>query len=265
MKFVALAALPLLLSACGVPSGLMVATYAIDSASYVGTGKTVSGHAISAATKKDCSVLYGLTRGQLCEDVPVEQPAVSDTRVPDRETSEKMIPPVMLGDASLLNIDDSFTNLETVKTSVDHSTKDSAKPAARPSQPIQSVPTQSIMSKPVETQLFTSRLDKPMKKSDTPLWMLVLGTFDSETSARALLKRLKPVKGLITVSVIDGKVAYRVSTHSFKISEAEDHKTQVEHLELTDIHVSRVCPDWMRDDRCVVLERALSYNNTGLK
>lgn len=243
----------------------MVATYAIDGASYVGTGKSVSGHALSAATKKDCSVLYGLTRGQWCEDVPAEQSVASDTRVPDIAPAGEVREPVILGDASLLDIDDSFANLQTVKTSVDHSTKESAKPVAPPSQPTQSVPTQSIMSKPVEPQLFTSRLDKPMKKSDTPLWTLVLGTFDSEASASALLKRLKPVKGLITVSVIDGKVAYRVSTHSFKISEAEDRKTQVEHLELTDIHVSRVCPDWMRDDRCVVLERALSQNSPGLK
>lgn len=250
MRLVALAALPLLLSACGAPSGLLVATYAIDGASYVGTGKTVSDHALSAATKKDCSVLYGVTRGQLCEEAPTGLAEVpSDTRVPDhipgRDPAPSMIPepaaePVMLGDASNIEIDDDFAYLQTTKTSAD---LESEKPAGE-----------------VAVAVNSQTLEAPQKPktSSTPLWTLVVGIVDTEAAARNLVKRMKPEKALITIKVVDGAVAYRVSTEPFKISEAEARKQRVAHLELTDVHVSRVCPPWMQDDRCVMLDRALS-------
>ncbi len=73
-----------------------------------------------------------------------------------------------------------------------------------------------------------------------------------------MVKRLRPEKALITVAVVQGKVAYRVSTEPFRISEADDRKGRVAHLELSDVHISRVCPAWMQDGRCIVLDRALS-------
>lgn len=245
MRLIALAALPLLLSACGAPSGLLVATYAIDGASYVGTGKSVSGHALSAATKKDCSVLYGLTRGQWCEDVPAEQPVASDTRVPDIDPAGAVREPVIMGDASQIEIEDDFAHLETTKTSVEI------------------LPKATVRKAPVRKAKATVRKVKaPVRKSKasqekhTPLWTLVVGTFDNEAAAEDLVKRLRPESATITVSVVQGDVAYRVTTAPFKISDAESRKERVAHLELPDVHVVRVCPAWMQDDRCVMLERA---------
>lgn len=226
MRLVALAALPLLLSACGAPSGLLVATYAIDSASYVGTGKSVSGHALSAATKKDCSILFGLTRGQLCEDVPVAQAVPSDTRVPDIAPPGKVTEPVIMGDASFAEIDDSFSNLETINVSVEYPPAQTVREAKRP------------------------------PKKYTPMWTLVVGTFNNEAAAEELVKRLRPEPAIVTITVDQGEVAYRVTTSPFKISEAESRREQMAHHELPDVHVVRVCPVWMQDGKCVVLDRA---------
>jgi hypothetical protein len=244
MRTVALLPLLFLLAACGIPSSVIVAGYAVDSASYVGTGKTVSDHALSAATKKECSVLYGLTRGQLCQDPPPKQATVpSDTRVPDRlppgpaanMLTQTAAEPMILGDASTLEIDDAFANLETTTVSA----------PVPPEQP--------------------NRKVEAAKKPYTPLWTLVVGVFDNEAAARSLVKRLKPKKALITVTVEKGEVAYRVSTEPFKISEAEKRKEQLSHLELADIYVSRVCPVWMKDDRCIVLDHVLTDQSAGLK
>ncbi|MBT5047405.1 MAG: hypothetical protein HOM58_02800, partial [Rhodospirillaceae bacterium] len=173
MRFAALATLLFLLTACGIPSGVLVAGYAIDSASYVGTGKTVSDYAISAATKKDCSVLYGVTRGKICEDAPVKQVAApSDTRVPDRVPPGNLVPdnlqmvtePMMLGDASTVDFDDSFANLATTKVSTNISTNEVV-PPAKP----QPAKAQLAKSQPVKSQPVKSQPVKSVSPAKTPL------------------------------------------------------------------------------------------------
>lgn len=263
MRVIALVALPFLLSACGIPSAVLVTAYTVDGVSYVGTGKTVSDYALSAATKKDCSVLYGLTRGQLCEETVVPQVVSSDTRVPDRVPTDKvpekapnmmvaMIEePVVLGGASSIDFDDAFANLETVEVSANIG------PAKTPSEPPKATAKLPKASSTVPEDQSTRDVKSP-RPPHAPLWTLVVGTFETEPAARDMVKRLRPEKALITVAVVQGKVAYRVSTEPFRISEADDRKGRVAHLELSDVHISRVCPAWMQDGRCIVLDRALS-------
>ncbi len=63
----------LLLADCAaIPPAVSVATWAIDGATLVFSGKTVSDHAISAVARKDCS-LWRLLKGEpMCKDYPAE-------------------------------------------------------------------------------------------------------------------------------------------------------------------------------------------------
>lgn len=67
-KITATLLLPLFISGCAVPSALTLAGYAVESASYMKTGKTVSDHAVSAIAGGDCQLLHGVTKGQVCKD-----------------------------------------------------------------------------------------------------------------------------------------------------------------------------------------------------
>lgn len=67
-RFAALALLGPFLSGCGLPEAVTVAGFVVESGSFLGTGKTVSDHALSAATDRDCSVLAGVTRSRFCEE-----------------------------------------------------------------------------------------------------------------------------------------------------------------------------------------------------
>ncbi len=63
----------LLLAGCAaIPPAVSVATWAIEGASLAFSGKSVSDHAISAVTRKDCA-MWRLLKGEpVCADYPVE-------------------------------------------------------------------------------------------------------------------------------------------------------------------------------------------------
>src|SRR5512146_3154800 len=62
--------MPALLSGCGLPPAVMIASYAADGVSYVATGKSVSDHGISEVTGRDCE-LWRVIKGEaICKDEP---------------------------------------------------------------------------------------------------------------------------------------------------------------------------------------------------
>ncbi len=65
MRWLLIAAAAVLLSGCGIPPIISVASLALDFASYGSTGKTIADHGLSAVLQKDCSLLRGL-KGQVC-------------------------------------------------------------------------------------------------------------------------------------------------------------------------------------------------------
>lgn len=67
-RIAVMALLAPLLSGCGLPEAVTVAGLVVEGGSFLGTGKTVSDHALSAAADRDCSMLAGITRGRLCEE-----------------------------------------------------------------------------------------------------------------------------------------------------------------------------------------------------
>jgi cell division septation protein DedD len=68
-------ALPVLLSACALPPGLVIASYGADGLSYLSTGKSLEDHGMSYALNEDCALHRVLTRKPICKDNPVA-PAV---------------------------------------------------------------------------------------------------------------------------------------------------------------------------------------------
>lgn len=60
----------LLLAGCGLPPAVVIASYAIDGVSYVTTGKSMTDHALSAATRQDCAMHRLITdSGNVCSQI----------------------------------------------------------------------------------------------------------------------------------------------------------------------------------------------------
>lgn len=75
LRGVALAALLLGLSGCGLPPALTVVSWALDGVSFASSGKTLGDHALSIATTQDCSLLRFLENEDICRDFkPGEMP-----------------------------------------------------------------------------------------------------------------------------------------------------------------------------------------------
>lgn len=68
----------LILSGCGTPL-VPMSLYAVSGLSYVTSGKGVTGHAISAATHRDCALLNIAQTGGVCRADPAsrQQPALA--------------------------------------------------------------------------------------------------------------------------------------------------------------------------------------------
>ena len=62
---------------CAVPVPVRVASWAIEGLTYLATEKTIADHGLSFVAKKDCSILRGVTRKQLCIDGAPRDTAVA--------------------------------------------------------------------------------------------------------------------------------------------------------------------------------------------
>jgi len=79
-KLSALAGLGMSLSGCivALPPAIQLASFALDGLSYVSTGKSVTDHAISAVTAKDCAMLRGLQGDNICTKNAVQVAMLPD-------------------------------------------------------------------------------------------------------------------------------------------------------------------------------------------
>ena len=64
---------PALLSGCGLPPAVVIASYAADGVSYIGTGKSVTDHGLSAATGRDCALFRVVKAKPICADEPTRR------------------------------------------------------------------------------------------------------------------------------------------------------------------------------------------------
>ena len=65
MRWLFLAALAVVLSGCGLPTAVTVASLMTTVVSYASTGKGLADHGISIVLKKDCALLRGF-KGDIC-------------------------------------------------------------------------------------------------------------------------------------------------------------------------------------------------------
>jgi SPOR domain len=78
-----------LVSGCALPPAVMIASYAADGVSYLGTGKSVSDHGISAVTGRDCAV-WRIIKG---ESICMAEPAQGTHPAPVEAGQQATLPP----------------------------------------------------------------------------------------------------------------------------------------------------------------------------
>lgn len=77
MRWLFPVALTVVLSGCGLPTAVTVASLVASGVSYVSTGKSITDHGISMVLQKDCALLRGF-EGDIClEPDPAEVFAAS--------------------------------------------------------------------------------------------------------------------------------------------------------------------------------------------
>lgn len=64
---------PIFLSGCGIPPAISIASYLLDGASYVATGKSISDHGISAVAGRDCATWHLVKGENICRGNPTER------------------------------------------------------------------------------------------------------------------------------------------------------------------------------------------------
>ena len=68
MRHLAILAVPLIATGCGIPPAVSIASYAIDGVALVASGKTIKDHALSAAVGQDCSMFRVVSGEPICSD-----------------------------------------------------------------------------------------------------------------------------------------------------------------------------------------------------
>ena len=64
---------PILLSGCGIPPAISIASYVINGVSMAATGKSVSDHGISAIAGRDCATWRVIKGENVCKGDPAER------------------------------------------------------------------------------------------------------------------------------------------------------------------------------------------------
>lgn len=86
MRHLAVIAVALVVTGCGIPPAITIASYAIDGVALVASGKTVKDHALSAAIGQDCAMFRVVTGAPVCTDYePNPAAAAALARMPDSE------------------------------------------------------------------------------------------------------------------------------------------------------------------------------------
>lgn len=68
MTRLAILAIPLILSGCGIPPAITIASYALDGAIFAASGKTARDHALSAVLDEDCAMFRVINGDSICTE-----------------------------------------------------------------------------------------------------------------------------------------------------------------------------------------------------
>lgn len=245
MKYIVLAVLPLLLSACAIPAAV-VATAAADGVTFLSSGKSITSHTLTAATEKDCSVLFGITRGEFCKEkdksddysrrdagfvVPKDSPAVP----------EEVATPAAASKSTKVQ-----ELLEPRFYDFDHETPPAPVAKAQP----------AVEAKPASAANGVA--------ANRTQWTLVLGTFADHRRAIDLARRVKPEPGLVTTTIVRGEVQYQVSTRPLSRDRDVGRTLNFKDLKLESVKLMPVCPVGVQNDKCIALDQSLDVQHATL-
>lgn len=68
MRALTIVAAAALLSGCGLPPAVAIASYAVDGVLLAATGKTSKDHALSVAMQQDCNFFHVIEGEEICQD-----------------------------------------------------------------------------------------------------------------------------------------------------------------------------------------------------
>jgi hypothetical protein len=223
--------LPLLSYGCVASPALMVTSSAGDNVAYSETGKSMLDYALSEILDGDCTLMHGFSRGQFCRDVP-ESPIVEGTSAKQAKQDEKPAPTSREAELD-------FVFGMSRPTSA---TPDSDRAAPVPAAPPRVPDPPAVAGAPAEDAR----------------WAFVLGVFKDYDQATELAAKLKPNAGIVSSIVAQGEVFYRVTTRPFPLNQAAENEKPVAAIGIPDAKMVAVCPEWMRDDTCLILDRSAS-------
>lgn len=103
---------------CAAPAAVTVASVAADGASLAATGKSMSDHAISAISGKDCSTLDLIDTGVLCHDRPAVAVHVVDAPPPFAAPPPAAPPPLVDNSAATFLALGSFPDWDSADKAV---------------------------------------------------------------------------------------------------------------------------------------------------
>jgi hypothetical protein len=68
VRHLAILAVPLIMTGCGIPPAVSIASYALDGVALIASGKTIKDHALSVAVGQDCSMFRVVSGEPICSD-----------------------------------------------------------------------------------------------------------------------------------------------------------------------------------------------------
>lgn len=225
----------LLLAGCAaIPPAVSVATWAIEGASLAFSGKSISDHAISAVTRKDCA-MWRLLKGEpVCEDYPAEngpaRAAVALLPAPPAKLDLASAPSPAIGAAPGVAI---------------HLASFAPPPAPRPG--AASGGTAPIIATTAPIEVTELRNDKPARLSPdaeavaaqaalspasgsgsgptsgptADRHFVAIGSYAVPANARRRVAQYDDLRPFIVAAVVDGRPLLRVAVGPFRSAELE--------------------------------------------
>ena len=246
MRIALFAALPLLLSACTIPTA--VAVYSgVEAVTFLGSGKVIPSHALSVASDHDCSLLFGITRGQFCK--PKEK-SLHHTVKGAGFIVPKDLPPAR-GRVAAASVNGNLTGVQPVL------------------EPRFFDFDYEVAPKTEERTFLVAKTESPpagrLIDTHQQQWTLVLGSFKEHSRAAELARQIKPEPGIVTTTLVQGKLSYIVSTKPLKRDQGTGRPLNLAALNLETVKVMPVCAIGVQKDDCLMLGQTSSIQQATLQ
>jgi len=224
----------LFLGGCLLPPAAMVASTALDGLSLATSGKSVTSHALSFVTQRDCSIMRGLSSGDLGAVCRLAD-AATLARAPDapiRDRASRSTPPsapkpVLVAEAPL--------------------------PAPRAPEPPRPIVLAALDEAPVTNVITTPQPAPADEKTDAarePAVFLVIGSFRLADRAQVLVQKFAALSPSIAIGIVEGKVWFRVVVGPLDGEAIDAMRDAIAARGIADAWAIRLCPGELTAPPC---------------